>query len=286
FLASLPFPKLFGELVVDKPPAPYFHSSILTDIFSVFYLVVMVLAWFTFIRALRRTVTPTSRRRMIYLLFGAAAPSLGGFPYLLYGSEIAAQHPLLFWTVAVIANLLIGSLIIVMAYSVAFFGVPWPDRVVRSRLFKWIMRGPVTASFTLTFVTLVRRAGEAYGNSSYIALVPIVMVVTVLLFEHLITVFGPTAERLLFYGRESDSMEQIHLLEDRLLAPSDLRQFLETVLAAVCDRLQAPGAYIASLNGNQLELVVTIGKTRFQNRDNSEALSDLMVHRDDFSQFF
>lgn len=286
FLALLPFPNLFGELVVDRPPAPYFHTSIIADLFTAFYLVVMAVAWFTFIRALRRTVTPTSRRRMIYLLFGAAAPALGGFPYLLYGSEIAAQHPLLFWTVAIITNLLVGTLIIVMAYAVAFFGVSWPDRVVRSRLFKWIMRGPVTASFTLTFVTLVRRAGETYGNTSYTAFVPIIMVVTVLLFEHLITVFGPTAERLLFYGRESDSMEQIHLLEDRLLAPSDLHQFLETVLAAVCDRLQAPGAYIASLNGEHLELVVTIGKTRFQNTDGSGALSELMAQSDNFPQYF
>lgn len=286
FLAALPFPGLFGDLVVDRPPAPYFRLSILTDLFTVFYLAVMAMAWFTFMRALRRTVTPTSRRRMIYLLFGAAAPALGGFPYLLYGSEIAALHPMLFWSLAVLTNLLVGILIVVMAYSVAFFGVSWPDRVVRARLFKWIMRGPVTASFTLTFATLVRRAGETYGNSSYTAAVPIVMVGTVLLFEHLITVFGPLAERFLFYGRERDTMELLHLLEDRMLSRSDLRQFLETVLAAVCDRLQAPGAYLASLSGNQMELVVTIGKTRFENGDISNALSMILAHQEDFPRLF
>lgn len=63
FLAMLPFPGLFGELVVDRPPAPFFRSTFITDLFSFFYLVIMALAWFTFIRALRRTVTPTSRRR-------------------------------------------------------------------------------------------------------------------------------------------------------------------------------------------------------------------------------
>lgn len=286
FLAALPFPALFGDLVVDRGPAPYMRASILTDLFSVFYLIVMAMAWYTFMLALNRTVTSTSRRRMIYLLFGAAAPALGGFPYLLFGSTIAAQHPMLFWVVAVIANLLVGSLIVVMAYSVAFFGVSWPDRVVRARLFKWIMRGPVTASFTLALVTLVRRAGETYGNTSYTAAVPIVMVVTVLLFEHLITVFGPFAERFLFYGNDRDSMELLHLLEDRMLSRSDLRQFLETVLAAVCDRLQSPGAYLAALNGNQLELVITTGKTRFETDDVSDVLLALMAQKEDFPHLF
>jgi hypothetical protein len=286
FLAALPFPNLFGNLVVDTSPAPYIHASILTDLFSVFYLVVMTLAWYTFMRALRRTVTATSRRRMIYLLFGAAAPALGGFPYLLYGSSIAAQHPVLFWGASVLANLLVGILIVVMAYAVAFFGVSWPDRVVRARLFKWIMRGPVTASITLTLVTLVRRAGEIYGNSSYTAAVPIVMVATVLLFEHLITVFGPFAERFLFFGNDRDAMEILRLLEDRMLSRTDLRQFIETVLAAVCDRLQAPGAYLAALNGNQMELVVTTGKTRFKNGDMSNELLSLMAHEEDFPRLF
>lgn len=286
FLAMLPFPGLFGELVVDRPPAPFFRSTFITDLFSSFYLVIMALAWFTFIRALRRTVTPTSRRRMVYLLFGAAAPALGGFPYLLYGSEIAAQHPLLFWLLVVLSNLLVGSLIIIMAYTVAFFGVSWPDRVVKSRLFKWIMRGPVTASFTLTFVTLVRRAGETYGYASYTAIVPIMMVATILLFEHLITVFGPTVERFLFYGGESESVEQIHLLENRLLSRGDLRQFLETVLAALCDRLQAPGAYIASLNGDKMELVVTIGRTQFQHASSTGQLSEFVASQANLPKAF
>ena len=50
-----------------------------------------------------------------------------------------------------------------MAYSVAFFGVPWPDRVVKRRLFKWLMRGPVTASTVLAITTFTRRAGASMG---------------------------------------------------------------------------------------------------------------------------
>ena len=52
-----------------------------------------------------------------------------------------------------------------MAYAVAFFGVPWPDRVVKRRLFKWLMRGPITASTVLMITTVVRRWGEARFNA-------------------------------------------------------------------------------------------------------------------------
>ncbi len=112
------------------------------------------------------------------------------------------------------------------------------------------------------------------------------MVGSILLFEHLITIFGPVAERFLFFGRDNETMELLHLLEDRMLSRDDLRQFLETVLAAVCDRFQAPGAYLASLNGDQMELVVTIGKTHFEDSDVSGALSDLMAYQEDFPQLF
>jgi len=66
-----------------------------------------------------------------------------------------------------------------MAYSVAFFGVPWPDRVVKRRLLKWIMRGPVTASTVLVITTLVKRAGVWLGLD-FSALVPVVMTGSIL----------------------------------------------------------------------------------------------------------
>ena len=60
-----------------------------------------------------------------------------------------------------------------MAYAVAFFGVSWPDRVVKRRLFKWLMRGPVTASSVLALTTIVRRFGERFGQP-YSGAVPVV----------------------------------------------------------------------------------------------------------------
>jgi len=217
-------------------------------------------SWFNFWRAYQRTVTPTSRRRMRYLINGALAPVLGSYPFLLFGSSLATNHPLLFWLVAVLNNIFVVFLIIIMAYSVAFFGVSWPDRVVKRRLFKWLMRGPVTASSVLAITTLVRRVGESFGFE-YSAAVPIVMVGSLLLFEYAITLAAPLWERWSFQGGDKSNLLLVQNLNERLLTTGDLRQFLESVLAAICDRIQAPNAFIIALNAGDLELMVNIGDT-------------------------
>jgi len=270
---------------MDQPPAPHLEPTLLADFFILYYLIIMGLSWLNFSRAFRRAITPTSRRRMTYLITGALAPALGSFPYLLFGSAFASQHSLIFWSIAFVTNLFMGILMILMAYAVAFFGVSWPDRVVKSRLFKWIMRGPVTASFVLGLTTIVRRAGETFGQT-YTALVPIVMVVTILVAEHMISLFSPLWEKILFYGKDRRDLELLHTLEDRILTQNDLRQFLETILAAVCDRLQAPGAYVAALNVNDLELVVSIGKTRFNTPDLSSELFRMVAQHEDLPDLF
>lgn len=285
FLALLPFDILVGRLVMDQPPAPYLQPTLATDVFIIFYTVVMILSWYNFARAYRRTTTSTSRRRMAYLITSALAPAVGSFPYLLFGSTFAARHSLIFWSVAVLINLVVGVLVVVMAYSVAFFGVPWPDRVVKSRLFKWIMRGPVTASFTLALATIVRRAGEAFGYR-YSALVPIVMVGTILLIEHIITIFSPLWEKWLFYNNDRHDLELVRKLEERLITRNDLQQFLEMVLAAICDRLQAPGAYLAVLNAEKADLLVTTGKASITEPDVSDQLSQLVLKNNGSSGLF
>jgi hypothetical protein len=263
---------LVGPLVTDAYPAPYLRTTWLTELFTLYYMLVMLIAWVNFARAYRRTTTTTTRRRMIYLLAGATAPAFGSFPYLMFGYTFAAAIPIVFWSLATISNLLVGTLLVVMAYAVAFFGVPWPDRVVKSRLFKWLMRGSVTASVTLTLTTLVRRAGASFG-SQYTALVPIVMVGTILLMEYLITLLSPLWDQILFYGKDRDDLMLFHSLEDRMLTHNDLRQFLELILASVCDRFQVKTAFIAAMNGQGMELVVKTGNYRsFDAQSMSEAL--------------
>ncbi len=276
FLMGLPFSWLIGPVVIGNPPAPHLQPTLFTDLFVFFYISILLVSWINFVRAYHRTTTTASRRRMLYLITGAIAPALGAFPFLPYGPNLAAEHQLTFWILAVLSNLLVGILLVVMAYSVAFFGVSWPERVVKTRLFKWLMRGPFTASVTLAAVTVTRRAGEAFG-STYSALVPIVMVGMILLMEYLITLFSPLGERALFYGKDKSELDLLHNLENQLLTRNDLQQFFEMVLSAACDRYQAVGAYIAALNPDGLELVVSTGRTRFNDGDTHEQVKEELL---------
>jgi hypothetical protein len=284
FLITLPFGFLVGPIVDDQGPAPHLQKTTLTFIFTLFYIVLMAWAWVNFWRAYQRTVTSASKRRMRYLLAGALAPALGSFPYLLFGSDLAYHYPLIFWSVALISNVMVTFLLIIMAYAVAFFGVAWPDRVIKRRLFKWLMRGPITASTALAITTLVKRAGEALGIE-YEAAIPILMVATILILEHLITLIAPIWERWFLGGNDRTDIGLLQTLEERLLTTGDLREFLESVLAAVCDRLQVTNAFIVVLGQENFEMLVTIGKSKpFENGSKSEELIQIITQNGDTSK--
>ncbi len=279
FLVLLGYGYLLGPMVMVGQPAPHLQRTVWTEIFTAYYAITMLLAWINFGRAYRHTLTRSGRRRMIYLLAGATAPALGSFPYLLYGSMLAESHPYLFWGMALASNLLVGGLIIIMAYAVAFFGVSWPDRVVKSRLFKWILRGPVTASAALGVMTIVRRVGEFFGTI-YSGAVPTAMVATVVLMEHTITLAAPLWERFIFFGRDRADLALLQNLEERLITQNDLRQFLESVLAAVRDHLQSPAAFVAALDGEELSLVVSTRNLPLLKESNLSEALQVVAHEE------
>ena len=278
FLVLLSLGMLVGGLVTNGQPAPHLQRTIWTEVFTLYYIAIITWAGYNFIRAYSRMLTRSGRRRMLYLMAGATAPALGSYPYLLFGSGIASRFTLTFWGTALVINVLVAGLVILMAYAVAFFGVSWPDRVVKSRLFKWLLRGPVTASLALTMMTLVRRAGLLFEGQEYSVFVPLIVVVTVLMFEHAITLFSPLWEKLLFYGGDRAELQLLQNIEERLLTRSDLQQFLETVLAAVRDHLQSPCAFVAALDGEELSLSVVAGNRSILETENLDEALHVVNH--------
>jgi hypothetical protein len=275
FLVLLFMGKLVGPLVPNGQPAPHLQRTLWTEIFTIYYMAAMVWAGINFTRAYQRMLTRSGKRRMIYLMAGATAPALGSYPYLLFGSSFAAHYPLFFWIVSAAINIAVGGLIIVMAYAVAFFGVSWPDRVIKGRLFKWIMRGPVAASLTLAVMTILRRLGLELFGLEYNAAVPVAVVATILLVEHGITLAAPYWERIFFFGGDRSQLLLLQNIEERLLTQGDLRQFLEVVLAAVRDHMQSPSAFVAAMDDMSLSLLVTAGRLSIENDNLTGALDEL-----------
>jgi len=181
---------------------------------------------------------------------------------MLFGSGFAGKHPLIFWVSVAFTNVVVGALINVMAYSVSFYGVSWPDRVIKSRIFKWIMRGPVAAGLTLGIITVINRAGNLL-NFQYTGTVSsVAMLLSFLIIQYGITLFRPLGERVLLFGDDRDEIEKLHILENRLLTRNDLIQLLELQLSALCDSLQVSGAYLGTLQENNKTIFVSIGNNK------------------------
>lgn len=246
-----------GNLVVTDSAA-YLAPGPLFPLFVLMSLVAFGFAWVNLGRAYRRALTRSSRRRILYLVVGAAGPVLGTFPFLMVGRGLMTALPLLFWAGLVLVNAMVAGLLVLMAYTVAYFGVSYPDRVVKSRLFQWILRGPVVASTVLAVTVVVGRFGQFLGLENTRA-VPFAMVATLLLLQYLITLIRPTVERWLFYGEDRNDIARLHVLEERLLTSGDLRQYLESILNAVCDITGAGSAFAAVVGPEGLELEVAVG---------------------------
>jgi len=284
-LFLIPFDILVGPINVDQLSTPHLQRTLLTELFTIYYWIIMLLSWINFFRAYIRTVTPVSRRRMGYLVIGALAPAIGSFPFLLYGSGLADRFQGMFWIVATISNLIFYVLIIMMAYAVAFFGVAWSDRMVKTRLLKWILRGPVTASITLALTTLLRRTGAVFGYD-FEVFIPIVMVGTIIIFQYLITLLSPFGEKWLFYGNDQQDIEILQTLENKLLTRNDLLEFLEMILAALMDRLQAKGSFVVSINEDGLELVLSNGRVQLNDHKITEELSKIVLENSEFPEVY
>jgi hypothetical protein len=107
------------------------------------------------------------------------------------------------------------------------------------------------------------------------------MIVTLLLMQYLITILAPIWERWLFYGGDRDNLRLLQTIEERLLTTSDLRQFLESILTAVCDFLQVNEGFIVALTPQGMDFVVTVGNDdKLQQEELSRELSKVVLEND------
>lgn len=258
FFVFLVTERLLGSVSFEGETYPHPTLTPLSGLFGVYYLFSAVFSSVGIWRAYRRTKLRVSRRRITYLLVGVIFLAIGAYPYLQFGTTFAQQFSLLFIGLVIFGNLGIFLCLMLMAYAVAFFGVPWPDRIVRSRLLKWVFRGPITVFFMLFLITLTYQLTE-YLSASYTVAIPIVSVVSVMLAEHLITLIFPYIDRIVLQRGDGDDYQLLQSLSERLISTADLKQFLEAVLAGVADQFQVASGFVAAVVENTWEIVVHAG---------------------------
>ena len=233
---------------IYSPGVTQFRAGPLFWLFSIYFCAAVVWGAYNIYRARQRCLTSTSRRRMTYLALSFAAPALGVFPYLLVASVPSSSFwsQALFFTVLFIGNVSIASMIVVMAYSVAYFGVLTPDRVVKHRLVHFLLRGPVVATMVIFIIMAMPETSRILGLPRDMVLTTSIVAIIVLA-QLAINVVKPAID-LIVFRKDREEIGWIQELDRRLLTTTDLQQALENILTALCEIFRVRSGFIANVS--------------------------------------
>jgi hypothetical protein len=252
---------LFSDLLVYDgtylPHASHLAAGPAFWVFALYFFVTVAWGAANMLRARRRCLTKASRRRMTYLGLAFLAPALGVFPYLLLTSMPTSISLNAFLSLLLLGNICVLLMIVLMAYSVAYFGALTPDRVVKHSLVHYLLRGPLVGAVVIFTMLAVPKVQQILGLPRDTVL--IFAVVGVIVFLQLaINLFKPFVDRVI-YRQDRAEIAWIQTLDRRLLTTGDLQTFLENTLAALCDMLQVKSGFVAVLAGGQYRLEAHCG---------------------------
>ena len=271
------------DIVEFDPLLSYLHPGVLFWPFAAFFAGVVILSHLNILKARQRCLTAESRKRMTYLLLASAAPGIGTFPYLiaLGKSSVGLLSPEWILSLSIVGNSAIGFMLIGLSYTVAFFGVYTPDRVVRYRLIRYFARGPVVAIIVILAVQTIPTVEIILGLPRNIVLFSVITGVIVAA-QVILSVSRELTDRLV-YGEDRQEIAWLRELDRRLLTTTDLRQFLENHLTVLCELLRVPSGFVAAAIGTDLILEAMVGPegTRqeiLDDKDWSDAMSEALSH--------
>ncbi len=258
-LASL-FSDAIVKALVEKPTWHMRPGSFFL-VYTAYFLIAVSFAVFNVVRARRRCLTTHTRRRMTYLLAVFTTPAWGLFPYSLLLSifldDVGTLANVWIWVVFNIANVAVLAMLAFMAYPLSFFGTHQPDRVVKAELLQFMLRGPVTGTVVLAAIQIFAEASSVFGIEGQ-QFISFAAVTVVLCMQWMFTLIMPRLESWLVYTHDQEQARRLQTISERLLTRADAAQLQEAILAAVCDQLRVPTAFVASIGewGAHLEQVV------------------------------
>ena len=237
---------LFTDLIarsgISSENLPHLRPGLLFVLFTLYYFPTLVWATYNVIVARRRALTATSKRRLTYFAWAFAAPAVGMFPYFLPTGWPSFFPQLIAWLGILFVNIGVGTAITFMTYTVSYFGASAPDRVIKRRWVKWLIRGPVLTAFVITAFVLGTRIDRWLGlPGTFVGLIAGATII--LLHQLFIITLQPTLDRIIA-GDDSSEVRRLQQFGERLMTTSDRVQYLEGILAALCDLLRARNGFI------------------------------------------
>ncbi len=229
--------------LLNLPRAPHFTPGPLFIVFALYFWLLTAVSVWNIWRARRRALILVTRRRMTITLASVLAAPIGVFPYLLLNTSTTINDTIFFWLLMIAVNLLVSFLFSVLTLQLVYFATTSsPERVVRVRLYKYLARVPLAATFVLVIYILVGRASTFLGLESGTA-AAFAVVATVILVEWAIHTFKRPLERI-FQLDDDPDVRRIQLLSERIVTTRELHDFLEGLLSTTCNALQTPSAFV------------------------------------------
>ena len=262
------FDGIFGSQLVGRArftsELRYLEAGPLFGLFALYFGLAITLSLVNLWTARQRSLTARSRTRMTYLLVGFAAPAIGVFPYLIGLSLIGVAGWVprdaaasLVLALSLLGNASVAPMLVLISYVVAYFGVLTPDRVVRYRLIRFFTRGPIVAIVAIVAIQTLPTIDRILGLPRDIVLYTVITGVIVLS-QLILSVSKSLVDRLIYRGDRKE-IAWLRELDRRLLTTSDLRQFLENNLVALCELLRVPAGLVAATQGPDLVLEAVVG---------------------------
>jgi hypothetical protein len=259
---ALVFLALFTDaLVYDgpfTPPVSHLTAGPLFPVFVAYFCLTALYGAINIYRARRRCLTTVARRRMTYLTISFAAPGLGVFPYLISISFAVRPSSVAVLLLAMAANIAVGTMLLLMAYSVAYYGVLTPDRVVKHDLFHYLLRGPVVGIVVIVVMLVIPRVELVLGLPRDTVLI-FAVVGVIVIGQLIVNLAKPWIDRLVF-SQDREEISWIQELEQRMLTSSDLDQFLENVLTGLCELLRVDTGFVMVQTDAGLSLETSVGQ--------------------------
>lgn len=245
-----------------QKPIPYMRVGPLFPVYAAYFITACTVAYWLVRRARERCRTAKTYQRMNFILRVFLTPGIGLFPYSLLFDMVNQGHNfdvLIFRAASNLANTFVIVMLFSLSYPLAFFGTTKPDRVVKSEILQFSLRGTLTALVLLGVMLSTLRVSEVLGLKSEDFVIVAVMG-TVILLQWLITLVLPYLERWFVYGLDNTEARKLRQISQRLLTGADIKQLEEAILAAACDLLRADTAFLLTINpGGNLALEHAVG---------------------------
>lgn len=272
----------FTDMLIEPIPIDNFISLDAGPLFPVYiayYMIVNGIALFNVERARQRCITRSTKRRMAYLEIALLTPAIGVFPYSVLlgpGQEFTLEALLL----VNIGNIVVILMLLFLAYPLSFFGSNVPDRVVKTELLRFMLRGPATGLLALVVILFTGPISTVFDIPGGMFM-PFATVAVILLWQWIVALALPRLEKRLIYPDEDDEqMSKLQQLGERALSEKDLLQLIEAMLEALCDYLRIEKAFVVSVGNDKPELLRAIGDIGFSNGELTQELIELVNNFD------